>query len=49
MISANEAMPHLWTDIIVWKNRKRRYLFAGDRQWAIPFNEHTPPVDGQFG
>ena len=18
-------------------------------QWAIPFNKHTPPVDGQFG
>ena len=26
MISANEARPHLWTDIIVWKDRKRRYL-----------------------
>ena len=23
MISANEARPHLWTDIIVWKGRKR--------------------------
>ena len=28
MISTNEARPHLWTDIIVWRDRKRRYLYS---------------------
>ena len=29
MVSANKVREHLWTDI-VWEDRKRQYLFAGD-------------------
>ena len=32
MISANEGRPHILTYIIIWKDRKRQYLFAGDPQ-----------------
>ena len=48
MINANEARPHLWTDIIIWKDRKRQYLFAG-RTLSHPQGESVLHILLQVG